>query len=58
MIVPINGDLRCKKCGKKLGSELQGRVAIVCPKCSVYNIFDTGYTSHKLTALDKRQVVL
>ena len=42
MIVPINGDLRCKRCDKKLGSELKGRVSIVCPKCSVYNTFEAG----------------
>ena len=44
--------LRCDGCKKKLGQELTGRVAIVCPRCKRYNIFDTNkeYRSHK--ALD------
>lgn len=33
-------DLRCKKCKKKLGADLNGKVSIVCPKCGVYNTFD------------------
>lgn len=33
-------DLRCKKCGKKLGAGLEGRVAIVCPRCGVFNQFE------------------
>ncbi|KKN76906.1 hypothetical protein LCGC14_0365570 [marine sediment metagenome] len=34
-------DVRCKKCNKKLGAELDGQINIVCPKCSTYNTFDT-----------------
>ena len=33
-------DLRCKNCNKKLGADLHGKVAIVCPKCGVYNNFE------------------
>ncbi len=51
MIVPINGDLRCKQCGKKLASALKGRVAIVCPRCSVYNTFETDLTNESESAL-------
>ena len=33
-------DLRCRKCGKKLGADLEGKVAIVCPRCGVFNQFN------------------
>jgi len=49
-------ELRCEGCKKKLGEELTGRVAIVCPRCKRYNVFDTNtlpkqYRSHKLESL-------
>ena len=31
--------LRCVKCDKKLGMELQGSVKIVCPRCHTFNVF-------------------
>ena len=48
--------LRCDGCKKKLGEELTGRVAIVCPRCKRYNVFDTNtlpkqYYSHKVLNL-------
>ncbi len=33
-------DVRCKRCNKKLGGELDGQINIVCPKCKAYNTFD------------------
>jgi len=49
-------ELRCKGCNKKLGEELVGRVAIVCPRCKRYNTFDTNalpkqYSNHKILGL-------
>ena len=38
-------ELRCKKCGKKLGADLIGEVAIVCPRCGVYNSFESVLTN-------------
>ncbi len=35
----MNNELRCEKCGKKLGADLEGIVKIVCPKCKHYNCF-------------------
>ena len=45
--------LRCNGCNKKLGEELTGRVAIVCPRCKKFNIFNTSkeYKSHKVLEL-------
>jgi len=52
----IDKELRCGGCKKKLGEELIGRVAIVCPRCKRYNVFDTNtlpkeYCSHKALSL-------
>ncbi len=41
MKVEIRKDSRCKHCGKKLGSDLEGEIKIVCPRCGVYNYFKT-----------------
>lgn len=48
--------LRCDGCKKKLGEELTGRVAIVCPRCKRFNVFDTNreYQSHKLADLTRK----
>ena len=35
----MTDELRCVKCGKKLGEELNGRVKIVCPRCKTFNSF-------------------
>lgn len=45
--------LRCDGCKKKLGEELTGRVAIVCPRCKRYNVFNSKkeYQSHRLVGL-------
>jgi len=32
-------EIRCKKCGKKLGEKLSGDVEIVCPRCQTFNAF-------------------
>lgn len=37
-MIDSNGFLRCK-CGKALGRDLKGNVAIVCPKCKRLNQF-------------------
>ena len=51
--------LRCDGCKKKLGEELTGRVAIVCPRCKRYNVFDTNeeYMSHKMLDLTSTKKV-
>ncbi|KKN56454.1 hypothetical protein LCGC14_0572270 [marine sediment metagenome] len=33
-------EIRCKKCNKKLGGNLDGKVEIVCPRCGHYNAFN------------------
>ena len=39
-------ELRCGKCGKKLATNLDGSVEIVCPKsnCHTYNKFNSADT--------------
>lgn len=32
-------ELKCSKCGKKLGANLKGEVEVVCPRCKTYNKF-------------------
>ena len=32
-------DLRCMKCGKKLGEELRGSLRVICPRCKSPNVF-------------------
>lgn len=39
-MIDQNGYLKCDGCGKKLGSELNGSVKIVCPRCKTFNVFE------------------
>ena len=48
MSIDKQGNLKCDGCGKKLGENLKGRIEIVCPRCKRYNVFTSGYNSHKL----------
>lgn len=48
-------DLRCSGCGKQLALKLEGRLEIYCPRCKRFNIFDTGYNSHRLVALTEKK---
>ena len=50
-MIDKDGNLKCKGCNKKLGDTLNGSVEIVCPRCGVFNKFDSKqqYNSHKLT---------
>jgi phage FluMu protein Com len=34
-------EIRCKKCNKLLGKQLEGSVDVVCPRCGVFNHFDS-----------------
>lgn len=57
-MIDENNHLRCDNCKKKLGEELTGRVAIVCPRCKRFNTFDTDklpkvYSSHKVLGLTR-----
>ena len=48
-------EVRCKKCGKKLGDKLEGTIEIVCPRCGVFNKFASGYNSHLLATLNNNR---
>ena len=58
-MIDNNSSLRCDNCRKKLGEELAGRVAIVCPRCKTFCVFDTNklpkvYYIQEVLALDAK----
>ncbi len=40
-------EVRCKKCNKLLGRNLDGRIEIVCPRCSTFNAIEVLITADK-----------
>lgn len=46
MMIP---EVRCTRCGKKLGERFDGHFEIVCPRCKTFNVFDTTKPLDKKT---------
>ena len=56
-MIDDKGYLRCANCNSILGRNLEGKVEIICyrSKCKRNNVFDTGYNSHRLVALQEKK---